>query len=234
MGSCNSGIKGIISNLRLGIGKRGTPKSDEYAMNNANPNYSNPNAEAEGWHHNCQSCAMTLEAMMRGYDVEAVPHKHGDLFYEANGKEHSWRDCFKGKQSIQRIGEDEVNEALAQGDIAKARRLAKNVGAIRVIEGHTVAVNTKTAIENQMNSWGDGSRATLSVKWKGGGGHLINVINKGGKPIAIDAQAHKIVDLGEMLSRAKTNRTSLTRVDNLKFTRNVRYLTKGKNNEKGS
>ena len=228
MGSCNSGIKGNISDLWLGIGKRGTPKSVEYAMNNANPNYFDTNAEAEGWHNNCQSCALTLEAMMRGYDTEAVPHKKGDPFYLANGEQHYLRDCFKGKQSTQRVGEDKVNEALAQGDIAKAERLAKNVGIIRVIEGHTVAVNTKTDIVSQMKTWGDGSRATLSVKWKSGGGHVINIINKGSEVFAIDAQQHRIRELGEMLSRAKINHTALTRVDNLKFTRNVRYLTKGK------
>ena len=228
MGSCNSGIKDNIRSILLGIGKRGTPKSDEYAMNNANPNYFDQNAEAEGWHHNCISCAVTAEAMMRGYDTEAIPHKMGEPFYEANGEQHYLHDCFKGKTTIQQIGVDEVNEALAQGNIAKAERLAKNVGAIRVIEGHTVAVNTKTDIESQMKTWGDGSRATLSVKWKNGGGHVINIINKGGEIIGIDAQQHRTRELGAMLSRAKINHTALTRVDNLKFTRNVRYLTKGK------
>ena len=197
-------------------------------MNNANPNYFDPNAEDEGWHNNCISCAVTFEAMMRGYDTEAVPHKKGEPYYVANGEQHYLHDCFKGKSSIQRIGEDEVNKALDQGDTAKARRLAKNVGAIRVIEGHTIAVNTKTEIDNQMKMWGDGSRATLSVKWNGGGGHVINVINKGGEIFAIDAQSHRMREMGEMLSRAKINCTALTRVDNLKFTRNVRYLTKGK------
>ena len=228
MGSCNSGGKGNAVGDSLGIGKKGMPKSVEYAMNNANPNYDNTDAEAEGWEHNCQSCAITLEAMMRGYDTEAVPHKHGDPYFVANGKEHKWRDCFEGKQSIETVGYDEFEKARNDGDWKKASRLVNKIGKIRTIEGQTVAVNTKTAIAKQMQEWGDGSRATLSVAWKRGGGHIINVINKGGKPIAIDAQSHKIVDLGDMLSRAKTNFTGLTRVDNLKFTSDVQYLTKGK------
>ena len=228
MGSCNSGGKGSVGGGLLGIGKRGLPKSVEYAMNNANPNYDNPNAEAEGWEHNCQSCAMTFEAMMRGYDTEAVPHKKDELYFVANGKEHKWRDCFEGKQSIELVGYDEVVKAKNSGDWQKASRLANKIGKIRTIEGQTVAVNTKTAINKQMKEWGDGSRATLSVAWKRGGGHIINVINKGGKTIAIDAQSHKIVDLGDMLSRVKTNFTGLTRVDNLKFTSDIQYLTKGK------
>ena len=231
MGSCNSGGKGTPSSAkddRLGIGKQGTPKSIEYAMNNANPNYDNPNARAEGWEHNCQSCAMTFEALMRGYDTEAVPHKQGEPYFEGNGKEHKWRDCFEGKQGSILVGYDEYVKARDSGDIAKASKLINNVGKIRAIEGQTVAVNTKTAITKQMQEWGEGSRATLSVAFKDGGNHIINIVNKGGKPIAIDAQQHRIRDLGEMLSRAKINRNALTRVDNLKFTSDIKYLTKVK------
>lgn len=212
----------------LGIGKKGIPKSVEYAMSNTNPNFNNPNAEAEGWHHNCQSCAMTFEAMMRGYDTEAVPHKKGDPYFVANGKEHKWRDCFEGKQTIITVGYDEFEKARNSGDWTKASRLANKIGKIRAIEGQTVAVNNKTAVNKQMKEWGDGSRATLTVIWKNGGGHIINVINKGGKALAIDAQSNQIKDLGDVLSRARTNYTALTRVDNLKFTSDVQYLTKGK------
>ena len=164
MGSCNSGGKGRGGNL--GIGKRGNPKSDEYAMNNANPNYFNTNAEEEGWKHNCQSSAITFEAMMRGYDTEAVPQKKGEPFYEENGKQHKWRDSFEGKQTKMTVGADEFMQALESGDLAKAQKLANNLGVITGIKGHTVAVNTKTSIEKQMNDWGEGSRAMLSVVWK--------------------------------------------------------------------
>lgn len=215
----------------LGIGRRGMPKSEDYAMNNANPNFFNSNAEAEGWEHNCQSCVLTFEAMMRGYDTEALPHKKGDPYFVGNGVEHQWYDCFEGQKTIKRVGYDEYKNALKSGDIDKALKLSKKVGAIWSIEGQTVAVNTKTAIDRQMKAWGDGARATLSVAWKkgyGGGGHIINVINKGGKTIAIDAQSHRIQDLDKMLMKTKTNYTALTRVDNLKFTSDIQYLTKGK------
>ena len=96
------GGRGATSSANKGASfsksKSELPKNVEYAMNNANPNYSNQDAEAEGWHHNCQSCAVAFEAMMRGDDIEAVPHKDGEPWFEANGIEHSWRDCFEGKQ----------------------------------------------------------------------------------------------------------------------------------------
>lgn len=213
---------------KLGINKKELPKRAEYAMNNTNPNYSNPNAEAEGWEHNCQSCAITFEAMMRGDDTEAVPHKDGDPFYLADGKEHDWRDCFEGQKETILIGADGYVKAMNRGDYAKATRLLQKVGVISGIEGQTVVVNSKIAINRQMKKWGNGSRATLTVTWKGGDSHIINVINKGGKSIGIDAQSHEIVNLGKMLSQARKNCTGLTRVDNLKFTSDVQYLTKGK------
>ena len=214
---------------KSGKGKMQLPENVENAMNNTNPNYSNPNAEAEGWHHNCQSCAITFEAMMRGYDAEAVPHKDGEPWYEANGKEHGWRDCFEGNQETIFIGYAEFATALKQGDTAKATRLAKKIGAIDGIEGQTVAVNSRTAINRQMKKWGDGARATLTVSWKDSSeAHIINVLNKGGKTIAIDAQSHQIENLGKLLKDARKNCTGLTRVDNLKFTSDIQYLMKGK------
>lgn len=221
-----SSVKGGSSSAK---GETELPQRAEYAMNNANPNYLNPNAEAEGWHHNCQSCAVTFEALMRGEDTEAVPHKDGEPWYEADGKEHGWRDCFEGKQETIYTGYEDYVKAVKMRDFAKAGKALNKVGVINGIEGQTVAVNSKTAINRQMKKWGDGARATLEVTWKdGSGGHIINVINKGGKPIAIDAQSHQIKDLGKLLSGAKRNCTGLTRVDNLKFTSDIQYLTKGK------
>ena len=225
------GGRGVTSSKKggkLGKDKKELPENVENAMNNTNPNYSNPNAEAEGWHHNCQSCAVTFEAMMRGDDTEAVPHKDGEPWFEANGKEHEWRDCFEGNKETIYTGADEFAKAVKMRDWAKASKALNKLGIIEGIEGQTVAVNSKMAINRQMKKWGDGARATLTVAWKGGEGHIINVINKGGKAIAIDAQSHEIVNLSKMLSRARKNCTGLTRVDNLKFTSDIQYLTKGK------
>ena len=210
-------------------GKAELPQRAEYAMNNVNPNYSNKNAEEDGWLHNCQSCAVAFEALMRGDDVEAVPHKDGEPLFEADGKEHSWRDCFEGKQDEIYTGYDDYVKALKMRDYTKAGKALNKIGVIHSIEGQTVAVNSKSAINRQMKKWGDGSRATLEVAWKGGEGHIINVIRNGGKTFGIDAQSHKIVDLGKMLKDARKNFTGLTRVDNLKFTSDIQYLTKGKN-----
>ena len=212
-----------------GKGKKDIPQNVENAMNDTNPNYSNQNAEAEGWHHNCQSCAVTFEALMRGDDTEAVPHKDGEPFYLANGKEHGWRDCFEGKQEDIYTGYEDYVKAVKMRDFAKAGKALNKIGVIHGIEGQTVAVNSKTAINRQMKKWGDGARATLEVAWKDRSeSHIVNVIYKGGKTIGIDAQSHEIIDLGKMLKDARKNCTGLTRVDNLKFTSDSQYLTKGK------
>ena len=227
------GGRGAISSANRGgssaKGNTELPKRVEYAMNNANPNYSNPNAESEGWHNNCQSCAVTFEALMRGDDTEAIQQKDGEPWYEANGKEHGWRDCFEGKQEEIYTGYEDYVKAVKMRDFSKAGKALNKIGVINGIEGQTVAVNSRTEINRQMKKWGDGSRATLEVAWKNQpNGHIINIINKGGKTIGIDAQSHQIVDLGKMLKDAKKNCTGLTRVDNLKFTSDIQYLTKGK------
>ena len=60
-----------------------------------NPHYSDPNAAAEGYLINCQTCTMTYELRRRGFNVEALPNK-GDEFYNiwCPKNKVTWNDRF--------------------------------------------------------------------------------------------------------------------------------------------
>ena len=198
---------------KLGIGRKSGSKSIEKALKTINPNYHNANAEAEGWQDNCQSCAISFEAMQRGYNVEALPHKPNDKFFYADGKEHQWHEVFNKKSEIMPVGTN-----------------WRTAGCVWGIKGHTVPVNTAGQIEKQMKNWGDGARATLVVAWKGRNAksHILNVVNKGGKVIAVDTQDGTTPSLKRLMGDTRRNWNALTRVDNIGFNSDVKYLTKGK------
>ena len=63
---------------------------------------------------------------------------------------------------------------------------------------------------------------------KGNEGHIINVVNKGGKIIAVDTQNGTTPSLKSLMSLTRRNWNALTRVDNIGFSSDVKYLTKGK------
>ena len=76
---------------------------------------------------------------------------------------------------------------------------------------------TQASVESKMKEYGNGSRGILQVQWKGGGGHALNVVNKGGKIQYIDGQIGAKYNGKELFSKIKSSRTQLTRTDNLKF-----------------
>ena len=76
---------------------------------------------------------------------------------------------------------------------------------------------TQASVESKMKEYGNGSRGILQVQWKGGGGHVLNVVNKGGKIQYIDGQIGAKYNGKELFSKIRSSRTQLTRTDNLKF-----------------
>lgn len=60
-----------------------------------NPHYSDPDAKAEGYLINCQTCTMTYELRRRGFPVEALPNKN-DEFYKVWCPKNNltWNDRF--------------------------------------------------------------------------------------------------------------------------------------------
>lgn len=75
--------------------KRGAPMSREEAdQGNANPNYS----QGGGYYINCQSCVVTFEARMRGYDVQTLPNTRGSKLEQLSRmSNHAWLDPKTGE-----------------------------------------------------------------------------------------------------------------------------------------
>lgn len=66
-----------------------------------NPNYSLADAEALGYHHNCQTCTMTYELRRRGFDLQATPNpvlkgykKYRSFSRFCVSKKVNWTDRF--------------------------------------------------------------------------------------------------------------------------------------------
>lgn len=107
-------------------------------------------------------------------------------------------------------------------------------GMTRVNVGRTTERATLNAIESQMKSWGEGSRAILRLKWAGGNsGHVINVEYKNGRLHVHDAQDKTrttgVQYLKDKLPYTTLRRTELFRTDNATPTDTMRYMVKPKN-----
>ena len=72
-------------------------------------------------------------------------------------------------------------------------------------------------IDSKMASFGEGSRGVVQIFYKGGGGHVFNVERQAGKTMYIEAQTGKVKDIGSTMKHVKTDKVSLVRTDNLKF-----------------
>lgn len=79
----------------IGGAPRGEPMTREQAdEGKANPNYS----KGGGYYINCQSCVVTYEARLRGYDVQTLPNTKGSALSELSRKSHAaWLDPATGK-----------------------------------------------------------------------------------------------------------------------------------------
>ena len=66
-----------------------------------------------------------------------------------------------------------------------------------------------------VKEWGDGARGQVIIHWKGGGGHIFNVENRGGKVVYVEGQttAKDAVNPREYFRRV--NGSFVTRTDDL-------------------
>ena len=106
-------------------------------------------------------------------------------------------------------------------------------GMTRVSVGRSTERATIKAIENQMSSWGEGSRGIIRVKWAGGNsGHVFNVEQKNGKLYVYDVQSKKrktgMSYLKETMQYTTLSHTELFRTDNATPTSSMRYMVRPK------
>ena len=214
---------GTQDSLERYLGKKGNPLSVEKSLKTINPNY----VLRGEWAYNCQSCTTAFEATQRGYDVQAVGHDKGKPYFpDENGKQHQWYDVYEGEKTGT-IGNEAYKKYIEADSIYEKVKCHSKAIAFNGIVGKTKILNTENQIKKEMQSYGDGARATLVVGWKRGSGHIMNVLNSNGQVYVADAQSGKTFNLSDILPYAKKG-VALTRVDNLKFNSNIQYLTKKK------
>ena len=119
-----------------------------------------------------------------------------------------------------RRGYDVVAQPTYEGDtMPQGHNFATNfVGATVKNIGAKTREKAQKNLEKEMASYGEGSRAIVSVKWSGCSfGHVINVEQKGGKTIYRDAQTGVQYKGNNFFSKVNASSVTVTRVDNLAF-----------------
>ena len=186
--------------LKDALGEKGRPMGEAKATLNANPHFSGEYSE---FSENCQRCVVAYEARRRGYDVTAQPTYKGDTMPQVV---HTTREGAK--------------YGRWQGAFKDAKP--------DYVGGKT-GKQAQSNLEAKMRDYGDGARAVVAVQWRNGGGHVINVENRGGKIHYNDAQVGQKYIGKELFHAAKPGSVTLTRVDNLKFSeRAKKMVTKDK------
>lgn len=160
----------------------------------------------DAYSENCQRCVVAYELRRRGYDVIAQPTYQGD----------KW----KTSKEINGIPQDRWRGAFrhAKTELVGDQKMSK----------------TLDNIENKMKEYGSGSRAVISIEYKGRGGrgHVFNVENVNGRIVYIDAQdktwgnSHRYTraDMMNMMDIVKTRKTTITRTDNLRISDRAKHF----------
>lgn len=174
--------------LREALGKRKEPISIAEATKETNSTRYSRHHPA--FSQNCQRCVVAYELNRRGYKVMAEPTYRGDKWNKALIKNGNEYQMWRG-----------------------AFRHAKTI-KIQARNSNQAVTN----IKNQMKSFGNGSRAVVSIMWKGrNSGHVFNVENKNGKILFIEAQSGKEYTQRNLFERVNLNQIGLTRTDNLRI-----------------
>ena len=132
---------------------RGNPMTwDEADSGNVNPNYAN----GYGYQINCQSCVVTMEARLRGYDVEVLPNTPGSM--------------------LQRLSR---NTAMAwkNPDGTPAKYLLGDVED-RITQNHAGKFYTAKSFEKKLlETLEPGARYNIGFGWKGKQrcGHIVSM-----------------------------------------------------------
>ena len=165
---------------------RGKPMSHEEASKGANPHY----GSSPYYNENCQSCVMAYELRLRGYNVEAKG-RNVSLVFASTVKDPS-KEFEKGVNAYQHNLAN--NQALGWKD--------SSVNTPKWTED--ASVNTPKRAGDFLNkNIKEGERHFLSMRWKGGGSHIIAVSkDNSGNLVAHDPQ-NNVTTTGIKEIRAK-------------------------------
>lgn len=165
--------RSILTPPEVGGAKLGLPMTVEQAdSGNVNPNFTKIRG---GYMTNCQSCVVTYEARLRGYDVEVLPNTKGSMLQTLSSNPAlAWLNQ-DGTPAVHLInGTDEMLERSK-----KQKPLIKN------------AKQFETELKDRLVS---GERYTLNFPWKGRSrsGHIVNVEISDNKELHIyDPQSNR-------------------------------------------
>ena len=189
----------IPETLKDAIGTKGAPRSIGDAVVETNPFHSYDYRE---FSQNCQRCVVAYELRRRGYDVTALPTYPGD----------------KLPQIAYIDSKNNIYAARWRGAFQNAK--TENVG----VKGNNPGAEKQVMqnIADKMHGYGDGSRAVIQILYRGGGGHVFNVENQGGRIVYVEAQTGKIKDMARTMMSVKTDSVNIVRVDNLRLSDRAR------------
>ncbi len=175
--------------LKEALGSKGKAKTIGDAVLHTNPGYSGNYKE---FSENCQRVVVAYEARRRGYNVTAQATHKSD--------------------TLNRVAYTDTKNGISRG---------RWMGAFQDAKPLNVSAKTSKGvisnIDNQMASFGEGSRAVVQIFYKRGGGHVFNVERSGGKTLYIEAQTGRMKNISQTMGLVKTGNVALVRTDNLKF-----------------
>lgn len=157
-------------------------------------------SEGLKYQDNCQRCVWAYEMRRRGYDVEALPSLTNSDTLPYMMNPRGWPEVIKNGRNELIIPEGRTGKAI------------------------------KKNIENQMEEWGDGSRAIVRVRWqKGDSGHVFIAEQVDGKTRFVDPQSgEKDVTYYFNSGNIKASRTRLLRTDKKDITELIDKAVKNK------
>ncbi len=123
-------------------------------------------------------------------------------------------------------GYDVVASPTYDGDTMPSHGQWKRnfVGAKTDFISKSTPAAAQRAVEAKMKQYGNGARAVLSVSWKGSrlSGHVLNVVQRGGRTYFYDGQNGSVVNAKALFSSCRPRDIEITRVDNLTFSDQAR------------
>ncbi len=166
------------------------------AVKGTNPNYA-PGEQNKKWRINCQRCVSVFEARMRGQKVTARPNPH-----------------------LAHPTLDDLSHPNAESGIYSVYKSPDILDMSSANEW-----DCEQKIRKQMEEWGEGSRAIVTVYWKGGGGHVFNAVQINGQTEYVDPQTGNMFCLSYFNDVDTSKKICLTRTDNQEFTNRLNLCT---------
>ncbi|EHU5019802.1 toxin glutamine deamidase domain-containing protein [Enterococcus faecalis] len=203
----DSTIKEIANLINAEIKKPMTV--EEADRTNANPNY----YKGKEYQVNCQRCVPTYEMRRRGIDAEALSSLDQSI----------WSDEYT---EIIRYRRNKAIRGLRTFVDSKTKEPVSH----KLVGGRTMKSNF-SKLEKIVK---EGERYELSVAWKRGGAHIVNMERLNGVLTIIDAQSGIIAPIDEYFAIRHAQPSSLNylRVDDLEFRKElVKLIAKAKKGE---